>query len=548
MPLDGFTLRYVMQELAETLTGGHIDKIQQPDKTALLLTVRKAGRNHKLLISISPNASRIGLTRAAYENPPEPPMFCMLLRRRLVGGRIAQIRQIRCDRVVILDILNEDELGVLSELSLVCELTGRNSNIILTDGSGKIIDAARRVDASMNRVREILSGLMYIPPPPQDKLDPFTPEARGYVAWLAPQGPTPRAVTAELEGVGTVTAAEIIARPLDFARELDPHVLLGENGDAVDALPFRFASMPELRQRKAESMSSALEECFAAKDARERMERRTASLRKVVENHIDRIEKKKSILYDAMSRGPDIEAEQRLGELITANIYRIKRGMEAVAVEDFYCEGSPLITIKLDPILTPSGNAQTRFKRARKMKNALTMAEGQMKNADESLAILLNLRQDIETCANELDIDEVREALISQGIIRLNKTRRGRRPRRPDGKPSVFVSPDGIEILVGRTSSQNDRLTQSSQGEWTWLHAKDMPGSHVIIRHAGEVPPDTLTIALKLAAQYSRGRNGTNVPIDVTLRKHVRKPSGSPTGFVIYTNQKTYYVNPSTDR
>ncbi|MDR2504465.1 MAG: NFACT family protein [Oscillospiraceae bacterium] len=547
MPLDGFTLRYITEELSAALVGGHMDKIQQPDKTVLLFTIRNGGRNHKLLVTINPNASRMGLTQAQYENPQEAPAFCMLLRRRLLGGHVAAVRQLGCDRVAVFDVLTEDELGERAQVSLICELTGRNSNVILCESSGRIIDAARRINASMNRVREVLPGLIYAPPPPQIKLDPFSYEAGRKVRELADTHGTARAISALLEGVGGVTAEELLARAESALGipSADPHILFDECGVPKDVLPFRFVSIATEQQRRA-SMSQALEECFAARDEHERLARRTATLRKLIETNLERIAKKKAILREAVSREADIENERRLGELITANIYRIKRGMTSVVVDDYEFGGE--LEIPLDITKTPSQNAQSRFNKARKMKTAAKTAIEQIAEADKTQSLLEIAQQDLATCANEGDIAEVRRELVARGILRPEKNAARGKARAPaKSKPSLYLSPDGVEILVGRTSVQNDSLTQAGKGEWTWMHAKDMPGSHVIIRWdgGGEVPKETFMMALKLAAKNSRGSGGTKVPVDATLRKYVKKPSGSPPGFVIYTNQTTYYVSPT---
>ncbi|MDR1569346.1 MAG: NFACT family protein [Oscillospiraceae bacterium] len=568
MPTDGLTLGFLARECDDALRGGRVERVQQPDRSSILLIIRSRSENYRLLLSADTNAPRIQLTAQTPPNPQEPPMFCMLLRKRLQGAKITGVRQIRGDRVIWVYFETQDDLGEPGAHHLIAECTGRNSNLILTDASGRIVDAVRHVNASMSRYREVLPGRLYQPPPEQDKLEPFTAEAADIASRFAVGGgKLSRCISDAIAGIGPASARELAYRAVgdagayidsidrlaaaDSLCELlrripdlaEPTLLLNENGTPIDAFAFVQASLPAALQRPCQSLSEAMDACYAGRDARERMSRRTQALRKTLDNAIERAEKKLAIQSEAIARQDEIERLQNLGELITANLYRIPKGAASVTLEDYHLPDSPPALVPLDEQLTPAANAQRFFKQARKLRAASNAAAEQKRATEDTLLFLTTQRLDLDNCTDESELEEVRAQLIRAGVVRQDASRKKAR-KLPPSKPYKFRSSDGIDILVGKTSAQNDRLTADANGEETWLHAKDMPGSHVIIRHIGEPPAATLREALMLAAWYSKGRGSSNVPVDFTLRKHVKKPGGSPPGFVIYTHQRTRTVTP----
>ncbi|GHU71830.1 hypothetical protein AGMMS49992_06560 [Clostridia bacterium] len=575
--MDGIAMGFMCNECDTILGGGRVDQVRQPDRSTLVLAVRSHGANHRLLLSADANSARIQLTGANPPNPSEPPMFCMLLRKRLAGATILGVRAIGGDRVAWIDFATEDELGEASTHRLVVECMGRHSNIALLDGSGRVVDAIRRIGADVNRYRELLPGVIYKAPPAQDRLDPalFGEPSTAVAACdnlharMPSGGKLSRAISDAIIGVGAQTAREFAKRvagdadvymdSLDRLTIADaladllanlptlfsPVSVVDEIGAPVDAYPFPQTSLAAERQKRCETLSEAMDACFAHRDEAERVNRRKQSLRKTIDNAIERAEKKLAIQLDAIHTEPQIEQASRFGELIIANLYRIPQGATSVTVEDYNQTDSPKIMIALDEHAGAVRSAQKYFKKASKLKAARDAALEQRRLTEETLAFLRVQSLDLDMCADESELAEVRAQLIHAGVVRADhsgKTNKSRKLRLPQSEPHRYQSPDGIEILVGKTSAQNDRITAAADGDMLWLHAKDMPGSHVVIQHAGTVPDATLHAALTLAAWYSKGRASSNVPVDATLRKYVKKPGGAPGGFVTYTNQRTYFV------
>ncbi|MDR1599840.1 MAG: NFACT family protein [Oscillospiraceae bacterium] len=576
--MDGVAMGFMCAECRAMLRGGRVDQVRQPDRSTMILVMRSHGANHRLLLSADANNARIQLTGSNPPNPPEPPMFCMLLRKRLAGAVIADIRAIGGDRVAWIDFDTEDELGERGSHRLIVECMGRHSNIILLDGTGRIVDSIRRVGAEVNRYRELLPGVIYQPPPSQDKLDPAAfrgeaaEEARAALSARMPTGgKLSRGIAETVMGVGAQTAREFAQRVCGDAeaymdrlnreaavdalasilRDLpdyaDPVSVLDGTGAAVDAFPFGMLSLTADRLRRRATLSEAMDACYAHRDEAERIARRKQSLKKAVGSAIERAEKKLAIQLEAINTRERIEEASRFGELIMGSLYRIPPGATAAAVVDYYQEGAPVVTIPLDERAGAVRSAQQYFKRARKMKAARDAALEQRRLTEDLLVFLRTQEQDLEMCADEAELAEVRATLTKAGVVRAEREARKGKPakvRLPQSEPYRYQSSDGIEIQVGKTSQQNDRITGAAEGDMTWLHAKDMPGSHVVARHNGELPEKTMGEALMLAAWYSKGRASANVPVDATRRKYVKKPGGAAAGFVTYTNQRTYYVTP----
>lgn len=563
MPFDGLTLGFMTRELQETLRDGRIEKVSQPEKDMLVLLVRAQGKNHRLLLSAAPSFARAHLTQAPYQNPEEAPMFCMLMRKHLQGGRIAAIEQLGGDRVLKLTVENKDELGDNSTRELYLELMGRHSNLTLVK-DGRIVDAIRHVSGDMSRVRQALPGLPFVPPPAQDKIDPAALTEAGLSARFAGlSGPLDKALAAAVRGLSPAAAREIAFRVAglhraeisdmnkeDLARTVcgffdrlpllfQPTVQMDADGLMADVLPYPYLSLDPALQRPFPTLSAALDAFFAGRDQRERMNQKSAALRHAVKTHLERDEKKLAQQEEEIMAGARMEEYRIAGELLTAQGYLVPRGADRVELQNFYDPDGGTMMIDLDVALPPAQNAQKYFKRYRKLRAARSIAAEQKEKTLREIRLLEQALFDLEESESERDLSDVRKTLEEAGLLRAPAVKKRARPQ--ESAPLRFAAPDGTEILVGKNSVQNDRVTGAAKGHETWLHAKDMPGSHVIIR--GEAASlDALQTALKLAAWYSRGR-GAAVPVDYTLRKNVKKPGGSPAGFVIYTHQKTVIVS-----
>lgn len=568
MPLDGLTLGFIARELKQKLVGGRVDRVLQPESDEIHLLIRSLGENQRLLLCAGANAARVHLTAHNKQNPQEPPMLCMLLRKHLQGGRVMDVRRVAGDRILEIDIENIDELGESVVRTLVCELMGRHSNIILHLPDGKIIDSVRHVDESISRVRQILPGLIYTYPPEQDKLNPDTCTAEEIAEALARNaGRLDKAIQASLRGMSPQASRELSFRlaggegaytqdmNLSIAAQrlrtlLDemeswgpPVLLLDEDNAPADCFPFPQLCREGMPMREvSEGISAALDQFHYERDRVERMRQRSQTLHRTLKTHIERCEKKLAIQIEALENADRMDEYRKYGELIQANLYRLKKGMDKANVEDFYEPDAPTISIPMDVRYTPTQSAQRYFKLYQKARSARQMAAEQKEKTETELRFLEEQLDDLRKCTQPQELSEMRELLVASGHVKPVKSRVKPRKAEPS-QPFHYISSEGIDIFVGKNSMQNDRLTMSARGDEMWLHAKNMPGSHVIIRST-QVSEKTLLEAAMLAAYYSKGQTSAQVPIDYTLRRYVKKPGGSPAGFVIYVNQKTLYITP----
>lgn len=567
MPMDGFTLSYMRRELLCALKGGRVDKVNQPERDALVLLIRCGGGNHRLLLSANANQARAQLTRQSYENPAEPPMFCMLMRKHLLGARVADVGQVAGDRIltVVFDCL--DELGDPVQKTLYLEVMGRYSNLTLVRGDGVIIDAIRHVSSDMSRVRTVQPGGVYQLPPRQDKLAPEELDAGALASRLAAEGGTlSKALAACVSGTAAVCAREICAQagadPAAPVAELDlaalspllvraltslppsPVTLYDEAGLAADFFPFPYRTFSPQHQKPMPSLSAAMDAFYLGRDLRARMQQKSAGLQRHIKSALERTEKKKAIMLEAIRQSAQAEENRVFGDLLTANLHLIARGASSVTVQNYYADGCPETEIPLSTRLTPSQNAQSYYKKYRKAKVAGQYARGQLDAIERDLALLENALDDLDKCETTADLGEVRYVLSQAGFLRPepSRGRGGKSKKLPEGKPCRFTAPDGTVIEVGKNSLQNDRLTLHARGGETWLHAQGIPGSHVLIRTEAPPSDETLLYAAKLAAYFSKGRNHPQLPVDYTLRKYVRKSANAPAGLVTYTNFKTLII------
>ena len=567
MPLDGFTLGLIARELNGALCGGRIDRIIQPERDELIFTVRNGGANHQLLLSASAGCARAHLTNVKKNSPLEPFNLCMLMRKHLIGGRIYEIRQAEADRILEIEIEHLDELGDRTRKTIVCEFMGKHSNLIFTGADGRIIDSARRVSEAISSVREVLPGLRYERPPAHGKIpfDQVTEDAL-YAALRNKGGPLNKLISACISGMSSQTARELIFRAcgnedahieecdLDavcasiaaelhhIPNELSPAVLYGADGRPVDAIAFPYRSRAHLRSEAFPTISAAMDEFFRSRDRAERIAQKSAAIHRTLKNNIERCEKKLALQREALLGAERMEEYRVSGELLTANLHLAEKGMKSVSLPNYYDPELKEIEIPLDVKLSPAQNAQRYFKLYQKARNARTLAAEQIEKTSEELAYLEGQMDNLGKCSGESELAELRDELEKFGYVR-RVTNRRQMKQLPPSQPMKFTAPSGATILVGKNNLQNDKLTFSADPNEIWLHAKDMPGSHVII--VGENPDDeTIVYAAKLAAAYSKGANSSNVPVDYTRRRFVKKPSGAKPGFVIYTNQRTLYVTP----
>ncbi len=566
MPMDGLTLTFMTRELQALLVGGRVDKVAQPDSDAVVLTVRSQGGNHKLLLCCNANRARIQLTELPFENPAEPPMFCMLLRKHLTGAHITAVEQLFGDRILQIDMDTLGEMNDRVRRTLYLELMGRHSNLTLCDEDGRIIDCIKHVNSEMSRVRTLLPGGTYQLPPAQDKLHGDSLTAEALAARLsAATGTLAKALAENVSGLATICAKEICAQLGVLSdtpvRELDasatanrlyalllalpqmaaPVLLEDESGQSLDFFAFPYKSYPAELQKRRESLSLAMDDYELGHELQQRMRQRAGGLQHTVKTALERLEKKRELLRDTLSQSEQAEQNRVYGKLLTANLHLLQRGQESVTLTNYYLPDAPEVAIALSGQSTPAQNAQSYFKKYRKQKSAQQYAAEQLALADTEIEFLEGALEDIDKCTSAADLAEVRFTLTERGYARPDPAQR-KRKKLPEGKPYRFAAADGASIDVGKNSLQNDRLTLHARPDETWLHAQGIPGSHVIIRCDGKPSDGTLLQAAKLAAYFSKGRNHPAQPVDCTLRRYVKKAAGSPAGFVTYTNFSTILV------
>ena len=554
MSMDGIALGAVIHEL-QPLIGGKIDKVQQPEKDLLLFVVRANNANQKLLVSTHPENGRIQLTSRSYDNPMNAPAFCMLLRRRLIGGRICSIRQIGADRICEIIILARNELFDEISLRLVIELTGKHGNFLLLEPSGAIVDCLRRVSASNDGARILLPGFPYEGIPTQNKLDPFSAPKESFEAVLASPDPV-RAMTASFDGVSKqsatalLSAAQIPAALHALLQSMKsgnyaPCIAFHADGEPAAALPF-IPNNLYARLEPIVSMSEVLDRYYADRDQIVRIRRHGAALRHTVSTALSRAQNKYAAFLETIQQSEAHDNARINGELILANLHLFKPGMRELVVDDYFVDPPAKRIITLDPAFNAQDNAKKYFKLYRKGKLGKAYAEGQIEGLASEIAYLEGQLENIDKCDTLYELSEIKDELIRERYLRPEKAQAAK-PANKSSAPMRFVSSDGIAIYVGKNNRQNDALTlQTARSENIWLHAKNIPGSHVIIDFEGEPPENTLREAANLAAYYSQSRASAGVPVDYTPRKFVKKPSGARPGMVIYSTNRTLYVTPDS--
>lgn len=556
MSFDGIFTHVMIQELREKLTGGRISKIHQPYQNELILVIRSLGKNYKLLLSAHPSYARIHLTDMAYQNPDTPPNFVMMLRKHLDGALLQEIKQIDNDRIIHFSFSHRNELGDLEDLVLVVELMGRHSTILLLNHeSGKILDSIKHVGSSQNSYRSILPGATYCPPPEPTGLNPFTisdVEAFKQLSLLTEL--TPSAIQQTFQGFGRDTATELASRLAAKPNEklpvwqhflaafnaLQPTMIQNEKKEYFT--PFLYSSLVNdtTTLTSFDSLSELLDGFYHEKAERDRVKQQGGLLVKKITNEIKRNEGKLAKREATLLEAEKAELLRQKGELLTTFLHEVPRGVKVVELPNYYDEDH-LMKITLDPALTPNQNAQKYFQKYQKLRNAVKLVGEQIRETQAEIDYLHSVLSQLEL-AGPMDVELIKEELIMEGYLKRSSVKQKRSTQK--AKPATFYASDGTEILVGRNNLQNDQLTlKTAKKNEFWLHAKDIPGSHVIIRST-EPTEGTILEAAELAAYYSKYRHSAQVPVDFVQVRHVRKPRGAKPGYVIYENQKTYFITP----
>ncbi|MFV0636301.1 Rqc2 family fibronectin-binding protein [Mitsuokella sp. WILCCON 0060] len=570
MSLDGFSMHPLTRELNDALAGGRIDKITQPNKQSIILSVRQPGQNFLLHISINSQNPSAHLLEKNLENPPEPPVFCMVLRKQIETGRIAKIRQHGLDRLLLIDIDSLAAGGRIVTKTLVLELMGKYSNIILVQ-DGQIIDALRKIGANSSRVRTVLPGQAYELPPGQDKLDLFTDDLDAIMAIVKKDGSLrlDKALLAACMGFGPVSAKEVcfsagLAPSIriekldesDFAavrqglaeirtaatEKSEAVLLLGENNKVLAMASFPLHYLPDATVLSFPTISAMLEKADSLLGSYVLPDK--DRFRKLVKNELNRAENKLVKLDEEIAAAENAEEFKVRGDNLMTYQYQFKDREDAsVTVPNIYSETGETITIPLDQRLTLVENMQACYKKYDKLKRAQELLQVQRRECEDNIAYLESIEASLLASSSLAEIAEIHNELIASGYLREKpKKKNNDKP----AHPFHFKAPDGTDILVGKNNYQNDKLTfKTARFNDTWFHTKDIPGSHVVLQNGGAEPSaEDILLAASLAAHFSKARGSSKIPVDYTEVRYVKKPSGSKPGFVIFTNQKTLYITP----
>lgn len=567
MAFDAFFLSAVLDEVREKCLGGRVDKLHQPSRDTLIFHLRCQSSREKLLFAANPTAPRLHLTAVSPENPAEPPMFCMLLRKHLLGAKLTAITQTPMERCVEFTFDCTDEMGYPVQKKLVFELMGRTCNLYLLSPEGTIIDCLRRVGLD-ETARPALPGLRYQAPAPIKKQNPAI--AENFDGFLAAPGADVLAQRL-MDVFGGLSPLVCREAALAVAGDVDARVqdLSSTHEEALklwfanvlcnpapwvyslpDGTPKQFAFCPISEygeSRKAESFAQMLDSFYSQRDLRDTMRQKSQTLRKTLTNLCQRLERKMALQEKELTATYDRERLRQLGDILTANLHRIVKGQTKVTCEDFYDENMAPVEIPLSPILSPQGNAAKFYKDYTRMKNAEKELKHQLEIGREEHSYLKSVLEELNRAGSEAELEEIRQELTAGGYLRRETGKKRMKEKRL--APLRFESTDGFPIYVGRNNRQNDELTfKLARKDDIWCHASKVHGSHVIISCGGENPPDnTVTQAAQLAAYYSESGDGRNIPVDVTAVKQVKKvPSGKP-GLVIYHTYRTAIVNPFAD-
>ncbi|NLP42241.1 MAG: fibronectin/fibrinogen-binding protein [Veillonellaceae bacterium] len=574
MGIDGISLSALVIELHKKLSGGRIDKIYQVDKTTLIMWIRQMQEDYCLIISANPENPGIYITDKAPENPAVPPAFCMLLRKHFEEGRIARIYQHSLDRIISIEIDIREERGTIATKALIIEIMGKRSNIIFAQND-TIVDAIKRVGVNISRFRQIMPGLKYQLPPGQQRLNILSISTEDFLNVLQSQNNCllSKAIINTAAGIGSVIASEIIWRAglptnievdsMDEASflsvgksietikstlctgSIEPNIVLDKYARliAVSAIKLEHLASQDNDIRVFSTMNEVME--FINKQCQEPIAPPDkVIIAKLVESLIARLTRKRKMLNNELEEAKKADVARKYGDLLMTNLYKIPERANQIIIEDLYCENRPNITIELDPLRTPVENVQAYYNKYAKLKRASEMLLEQLDYCNSEIDYLEGILVSINNAESSIEINEIRQELISQSYIK--ETRKKRMKVGTKSQPLKVITPEGVTILIGKNNQQNDYVTFKQAGpDDLWLHTKNIPGSHVIMHINQEHPLESdLLVAAQLAAYFSKAKNSANVPVDYTRRRYVKKPAGAKPGFVIYTNQKTINVTP----
>ncbi len=573
MALDAVAIKALVGEL-QCLVGGRVDKMHQPERDEIIVSVRTLEKSYKLLLSASSANPRFHLTEYTKKNPKTAPLFCMLLRKHINSGKIKAIEQIDFERIVKISVDSYDELGDYTTKHIYVEIMGRHSNIILVNQEGRIIDSIKRIDDTVSSVREILPGGIYELPPRQEKKDLILWDKESELGLTGFKAD--KALINEIGGISPLTAREllykvfnttdVLVEKINTNRKAQLKLQIARLSEDVEKGKFspcmvedintgklmEFSAIPILqyetlaRIKEYETMNSLVDEFYHLRDVRERMRQKTADLTKLLGNAQERVSKKLDILSRTLKDAENMDKYREKAELLTANIYRITEGQKSVEVENYFDENSGTVKIELDPSLSPSQNAQKYYKKYNKAKTAQIEARKQLEASETELEYIKSTLAMVETADRIEDISAIRRELAEEGYIKYSANAQ-KKQKAEVSKPMHFISADGFDIYVGRNNTQNDYLTlKFANSSDLWFHTKDIHGSHTVIKLGidKDVPKETILEAARLAAYYSKARESAQVPVDYTQIKNVKKPNGAKPGMVIYEGYNTVYVTP----
>ena len=560
MAFDGIVTRAMVRELQDRILLGKIEKVYQPEADELVFHIHTKNGNVKLLASVGSAHARLCFITENPVNPPAPLAFCMLLRKHLQGGRITEITQKDSERIIEISLETLNELGFTMSKKLIFEIMGKHSNIVLMDiASGKIIDSIKRVSFDVNRVRQILPGMIYQYPPAQDKI-PFLEISAEQLEALPADG---KAILRSVGGIAPAFAEELALRAgvqrsgylsdvlaaIESPNHADARVYLDESGAPIDFYPVPLSELEEnCRVERFGDLSSAMEFYFGKKESSNQGRQKSHDLIRSVNALLDKMYLKKKRLSEDLLKAENSEDLRLYGELLTANIHLIQPGMKSVEVTNYY-DGSTL-TIPLDVKLSPSKNAQHYFKKYGKSKTAIKEKQIQLDENEAEIKYLESVLSFLENTDDVVEIESIRAELVETGYVRRRRQAGGFKEKKYKPAPYRYTLSNGMSVLVGRNNKENDILTFKTAGNKDlWLHTKDIPGSHVIVQSGGvELDEEAVWEAAAIAAYHSKARTSENVPVDYVQIKYVKKPAGAKPGMVIFTNNRTVYVNPAVPK
>ncbi len=574
MAFDACMMRAVLSEYSAEFPEAKIEKVLQPRNDEIDMLIHYGRSSRRLVFNVGPNAPRLQISDKQKENPKAPPMFCMLLRKYFVGAKITSVGQIGFDRIAEFTVSCYDEMGFPTEKKIICEIMGKYANLIVTDASYKILTALKIIDFAASTVRQVLPGLKYQIPAKPDKLSPLDIDRALFFEKLACFGSErsgEKFITSTYSGIATQIAHELVYRasgevdtPIikidperfynvfeDWQRLLTeerytPTVALSEDGKPLDYSYMDITYLPKAKIKHFDKLSELFDLYFEEKDRLEHISQRARDLTNLLNNAFARTERKLEIQRSALIDSERGEEYKKYGDLITANLYRLERGMESFKTVDYYDESCPEIEIKLDPRLNPSKNAQKMYKQYNKCKTAKAVLTEQIKIWEAELKYLDTVKDFLMRAECESDVAEIREELYRSGYS--SKLKGYKSPKQLKPTPLRLTLPSGSTLLVGKNNVQNDHLTHRvADKDDIWFHTKDIPGSHVILVTNGEEPSDEdYTVAARVAARYSQAK-GDNIAVDYTRVKNIKKPGCSKPGFVTYKTNYTAFVRPISD-